>query len=100
MSWFGIAATSTSTAERRIIAQTIPETPSGAGAAVIVTAAAGLATGGLKTPGTPSPGRWGVGLEAFAGRDFGFCFDVCFWLGAFGEREGAGLVEGEGPRFG
>jgi len=67
---------------------------------VIVTAAAGLATGGLKTPGTPSPGRRGVGLEGFAGRGFGFCFDFCFWLGAVGEREAAGLVEGEGRRFG
>ena len=63
-----------------------------------MTAAAGFATGGLKTPGTPSPGRRGVGLEAFAGRDFGFGFDFGFWLGAFGEREGEGLVEGEGPR--
>lgn len=82
--------------------QTIPETPSGAGAAVIVTAAAGLATGGLKTPGTPSPGRRGVDREVFAGGGFGFgfCFDFCFWLGAVGEREAAGLVEGEGLRFG
>lgn len=63
-------------------------------------AAAGLATGGLKTPGTPSPGRRGVGLEGFAGRGLDFGFGFGSWLAAFGEREAAGLVEGEGRRFG
>jgi hypothetical protein len=65
---------------------------------VIVAAVAALATGGLKTPGAPSPGRRDVGLEAFAVG--GFDVDVCFLLGAFGEREAAGLFEGETPGFG